>query len=367
VRSNNPPRDLDAIAADIHRVKRSKAFEVGALLVEAWDACDHGQWLDWLDSEFDMTERTAQNYMAAARLKTKYETVSYLPLPARVIYDLASDVESEDLPAVIAALAKAAEGKSKTISVGEAEDVIRLARLRHEFGDHHESALGAMADVDGQPWGEQAIAALKEARPTTDEAATAVVNKFRRAHVASLYAPHGELPDDVPGTALDSLEQVPEDRREHVLQMLQEAPRPLTDDVVDNIIRAAHAAQFASDNDDDLDRTEAEEAEADEAEAKAAAAEAAAAAEKRAAEAASRNDDVGPASKGEVERLQIEIDDLRNHKRRLEIENTGLRRQVEDLTDALTRLLREESEGERAEVMRSLAEKLGIVHHQAAA
>jgi hypothetical protein len=318
-----------------------------------------------------------------------------LPVPARVIYDLAGDVDSEDLPAVIAALTAATEGKSR-ISVGDAEGVVRLARLRHEYGDHPEAALAAMAELDDRirrwaavrpddartSWEVQAIAALKDARPTTEEAAAAIVDKFHRADVADRYAPYGGLPDDVPESAFESLQLVPEDRRERVVQMLQGAPRPLTDDVIDEIV---HMSSVDLDL-DDLDKREAEETEAESAEAKAAAAkataaEAAAAAEassakRQAAEAASRGSDVGADSKGERERLQVEIDDLRNQKRRLEIENTGLRSEVEELraaltaeqcVDALIRLLRGRPEAERAEVMRALAEELGTTHHQAAA
>jgi hypothetical protein len=75
VSSNNPPRDLDAIAADFHRLERSTVFEKGALLDEAREACEHGDWLAWLDSEFDLAERSAQNYVAAHRLRAKYATL----------------------------------------------------------------------------------------------------------------------------------------------------------------------------------------------------------------------------------------------------------------------------------------------------
>jgi hypothetical protein len=254
--SNGPPRDLDAIAADIHRSVRRGAFEIGEFLIEAWEVCERGRWLDWLDGEFDMTERTAQNYMAAARLKEKYETVSYLPLPSRTIYELAADVDDPALPAVIAALVEATDGRSKPISVGVAEDVIRLARLRHEYGDYPEAALAAMAGVDGEPWAAQAIAALKELRPITDEAAAAIFGKFHRAHVASIYAPYGELPADVPAESLWRLgeNEVPEDRRERVLRLLLEVRRPLTDEVMQGLV---HHGVHDTDDDDDADDDEA--------------------------------------------------------------------------------------------------------------
>jgi hypothetical protein len=182
--SNKPPRDLDTIAADIHGLERRNAFEIGELLIEAQDACERGQWMAWLDNEFDMSDRTAENYMAASRLKEKFETVSNLPLPCRVIYELGRDVNSEDLPAIIEALAEATKGRSKPIGVVDANNVIFLARQRREYGDYPDAALGAMAEVDGEPWAAQAIAALKEVRPTTEEAAAEIVDSFRRAHDA---------------------------------------------------------------------------------------------------------------------------------------------------------------------------------------
>jgi hypothetical protein len=207
-----------------------------------------------LKDEFEWSHDTAMNYIAAHELADKFRTVRNLPLPSRVIYDLASDVDDPDLPAIIAALTAATEGRSKLISVDEAGDVIVLARQRRAYGDHSEAALDAMAEADDTPWGAQAIAALKEARPTTKEAAAEIVDKFHRAHVASLYAPYGELPEDVPAGALYLLEQdVSENRRGQVLQMLREAPRPLTNAAVRDI------AWWSDEPEDDADEAAAEE------------------------------------------------------------------------------------------------------------
>jgi hypothetical protein len=238
--SNKPPRDLDTIAADIHQLERRSVFDFGELLVEAQEACDHGAWLRWLEDEFEWSHDTAMNYIAAHELADKFRTVRNLPLPCRVIYELASDVDDPDLPSIIEALAEATEGRSKLISVSEAQHVIVLARQRRHYGVYPEAALDAMAEVDDEPWGAQAIAALKGAQPTTKEAAAEIVDKFRRAHVASLYAPYGELPEDVPAESLWRLESdVPEECRERALRLLQGAPRPLTSDTVMGVVHAA--------------------------------------------------------------------------------------------------------------------------------
>jgi hypothetical protein len=67
------------IADEIKRRMRDAVIEVGAVLARIKDRLPHGQFGEWLSAEFGMTERTAQNYMAAAALAAKYETVSVLP------------------------------------------------------------------------------------------------------------------------------------------------------------------------------------------------------------------------------------------------------------------------------------------------
>lgn len=57
---------------------RSAMIDVGVELARIKERLPHGQFGRWLDAEFGLTERTAQNYMAAAALAAKYETVSVL-------------------------------------------------------------------------------------------------------------------------------------------------------------------------------------------------------------------------------------------------------------------------------------------------
>jgi hypothetical protein len=183
--SNKPPRDLNAIAADIHRLQRNRAFEVGELLAEAQEACEHGQWMTWLDNEFDWSHDTAMRYVSAYRLADKFRTVRNLPIPSRVVYALASDLDDPDLPAIIEMLAEETKGSAKQISVGDADDVIRIVKARREYGDYPDVALFAMSLVDdGSPEGDATVAALKAARPTTDEATAEIVSACRRAYEA---------------------------------------------------------------------------------------------------------------------------------------------------------------------------------------
>src|SRR5262249_29343388 len=87
----NAGRSLEDIAADIHALDREKAFAIGALLVEARESAKPGKWMEWLSDEFDWSEDTARNYMAAYRLGERFRTVRNLPLPKRTIYQLGND------------------------------------------------------------------------------------------------------------------------------------------------------------------------------------------------------------------------------------------------------------------------------------
>jgi hypothetical protein len=93
---NNPPRNLAAIAGDIHAIEHRSIFDIGKLLIEAQEACDYGKWMQWLDDEFQWSDDTADNYMAASRLADRFRTVRNLKVPLRVIYKLANDYDLEE-------------------------------------------------------------------------------------------------------------------------------------------------------------------------------------------------------------------------------------------------------------------------------
>jgi hypothetical protein len=180
---SNTKRELADIAGDIHALERRNVFDIGKLLIEAHDGCEHGEWGDWLDREFDWSDDTADNYMAAARLADKFRTVRDLKVPMRIIYDL-DDLDDPDLPAIIEALAKAS--KSKPISVVDAEEVISLTGLRVQFGDYPATtlyALSMMSHFSEDEWAKQASEKLKEVKPTTDEEARRIIDTCRPPEV----------------------------------------------------------------------------------------------------------------------------------------------------------------------------------------
>ena len=240
-------RSLDSIAHDLHKLEqgeRANIFEKGRLLVEAKETLlEDGQWLEWCETEFDWSHDTARNYISAFRLSEKVRTVRTLKVPARIIYGLANDyLDDPDLPVIVEALHKAAKSaKKKNISTADAEVVIDLAVMRVVHGDLPDATLYAVDSLhEDDGWRTQAIATLKKEQPETEEAADAIIKRLHREHVASQYATHGTLPENVPDDALYLLENEPEDRRQRILEGLLRAEEdgkgPLTREVVQDII-----------------------------------------------------------------------------------------------------------------------------------
>jgi hypothetical protein len=229
---HNSKRDLADIAADIHALERN-AFDYGTLLIEAREACERGDWLDWLSEEFAWSADTADNYMKAARLAAKYRTVRNLKVPMRIIYDL--DIEDPDLPAIIEALDNASKATGKTLSVYDAEEVIRFIDLRKQFGNYPDATLDALARVVrwSEPnwgkrplyeWAADAVEELKKVKPDTKKAVDEILLAFQRRDVEALFG--APLPDWLDFDGLGDLKlRCDEIAPEHRQQVLAEVER----------------------------------------------------------------------------------------------------------------------------------------------
>ena len=81
-------QEAKAIAQRIHDRRTKAVIETGLDLAYVKERLKRGVFGKWLQAEFAMTSRTAQNYMlAAAVFGPKYEMISYLP--PTLLYDLA--------------------------------------------------------------------------------------------------------------------------------------------------------------------------------------------------------------------------------------------------------------------------------------
>jgi hypothetical protein len=306
---HNSKRTLDVIAGEIHALERRSAFDYGKLLIEAKEACEHGTWLRWLDEEFDWSPDTADNYTAAARLEAKFRTVRNLKVPMRVIYDLAGDLDDRDLPAIIEALTTLSKSapKGKTVSVAAAENVIDLARLRARHGDYPEATLDALDLIPEDEWAKLAAEKLKELRPTTEEEADRLIAEFKPSEPE--WQPESEPNDD----------DDDDEGSEPAEQLVEEPARA----------RPAKKAR----------KQPAKKAQSKTPEAP----KAAASAPERETPARAQQD-VGPQSTCEVERLRARVDELQAEKRQLEIKITGLESENAELKAENAKLKAENAE-----------------------
>jgi hypothetical protein len=99
-------RALNLIEKDLQSALRTdtkNVLRIGALLLEAKAQVKHGEWFPWLEAQTGASERTAQNYMAAARFATKYATVADLKLrPTALYYLAANEIEAKVRKAIFA-------------------------------------------------------------------------------------------------------------------------------------------------------------------------------------------------------------------------------------------------------------------------
>lgn len=160
--TNAAPRDLLVIANEIRARTETIAdvIEIGGLLLEAQDQLEHGDWLPWLEREFDFSERTAQNYMAVHRFAAKYETVADLKLTCSALYSLATrdDCEPDEIQAVLAAAAK------ERVSRSDVREIVTEARSAKEAAE--EEASKSKSDVDDT---EDADVETDDEYPNSDE------------------------------------------------------------------------------------------------------------------------------------------------------------------------------------------------------
>jgi hypothetical protein len=237
--SNNPPRSLEEIAADIHKVdirSRAGVFERGRYLIEARDGPlgEERKWKNWVQEEFEYSYSTALNYIKAAELEAKVQRVVLLKIPDRILYLLATDyADDPNRDTIIDALDQAGKSKKKSLTGAVCDDIIYYAPLRLKYPGLPDAALVALNESipEDAPWKEKAIEAFKKQRPTTEEKANQIVLETQRAHVDALYAPFlsGTMPRWLNSSSLGLLERVPEERRAEIAAKLN-SDQPLPGD-----------------------------------------------------------------------------------------------------------------------------------------
>jgi hypothetical protein len=82
-------------ADDDLRSALKHAARAGELLIQAKDACGWGEWLPWLEENFEFSRSTAANYM---RLAANVERVAHLDTVGAAIKELATPATARQLP-----------------------------------------------------------------------------------------------------------------------------------------------------------------------------------------------------------------------------------------------------------------------------
>jgi hypothetical protein len=121
---------LRTLAARVRRFQTTAIAEVGRCLSAAKEAIGHGGFEAWLNAEFAMSVRSAENYMSAAKfLAGKSATVAYLPPSA--LYALAAPSADEH---VIAAVLEEVEG-GKVLSANEVRERLNAAAKERKLAE----------------------------------------------------------------------------------------------------------------------------------------------------------------------------------------------------------------------------------------
>jgi hypothetical protein len=170
------------------RQATDQIIRTGRDLLDTKDELVHGQFVRWVEGELGMSPRTAQAYMAAAKLHEKSATVALLP-PA-TIYRLAA---KSTPPAIVEqVVAKAAAGeivpdaKVKELIDEERKDrhCAELEALRQQRRVRRPTKKELEAEQFRQKQKEERE---RHEQERTDEAVTKLVNRFGIEAVASIF------------------------------------------------------------------------------------------------------------------------------------------------------------------------------------
>lgn len=192
--------DYNGVAPDVAKAARAAATKIRSLiqasiikaggeLLAIKAKLEHGQFGPWLDAEFSMTERTAQNYMSAFELASKYESVSVLP-PA-TLYRLAAPSTPEDVRVdIVAAIARneipsadevrSLIDKGKAARAAERKAAAEAKRAAKETPEEaaRRAKLAQREEKKRQKTEDEKAAREAAAQKAADDAVQLLVNRF---------------------------------------------------------------------------------------------------------------------------------------------------------------------------------------------
>jgi hypothetical protein len=130
------------------RVTLRDAIEVGRRLTEVKEWCGHGNWLTWLDREFEWDERTARRFMNVYELSLKSDTLADLSLQIPLAAAYALSAPSTPVEAQQAVIAAAESGQK--VTVAKVKEAIAEARDDHPPPRRHPQAEIITPSVSAQ-------------------------------------------------------------------------------------------------------------------------------------------------------------------------------------------------------------------------
>jgi hypothetical protein len=293
-------------AAEIRRLGKQTVeniVEIGRRLVECRDRhLDHGQWLPWLEREFQWSRQTADNFIHVYEARSKLPKFGNLNLPVSGLYLLAAPSTPEAAKTEIIERAEAGE----SIPVAEVKRVVESHKGRQQpakrtIAPHRKAMAERMArDIQARKIEDfhRGNVPTKEGRAQQEQ----ILDAGLRALAKEAHPDHGGSTEQMQrlNAARDDLKSdlskavVIDWWKQNIPTIAAQMAKNLTIKQITELCAIANG----------LRKTKA------------------------AATPSPARDDI---STGETAREDTELEDLRATKRRLEIENTRLRSEVEDL------------------------------------
>ncbi len=148
------------------RIKRSAEdiVAIGQDLITAKGLLSHGQFSEWLETEFEMDQRTAQNFMRVATMFGKNENFSFFK--PSVLYALAAPSTPESVRGQ--AVAKVEQGES--LSVKEVQELKRKAKEAEKMAQRNQAELDT-ANSEKQQIADRNAALLSDIQSLKQKAA----------------------------------------------------------------------------------------------------------------------------------------------------------------------------------------------------
>jgi hypothetical protein len=240
-----PPANADFIAAASERIKlrmrrtSEDIIEIGKDLIEVKKLINHGQFGFWLENEFEMTDRTARNFIRVAeRFGGKSEVIS--DFKPTILCELASPSTPDEV--VEKAQSVAAKGEKVTVAdvkkwKNRASDAEKIAKAAEKARGNAEAKLEEETENQAeeisklQDENRQLQESLREAlRPSS---AVPVIEPTENQEDVEIFVPQSP---DSPGKQLHMLlSQLQTDLRQPPLEITNHVLETMRNELLDTV------------------------------------------------------------------------------------------------------------------------------------